>query len=438
MEPVRKVRRVEAVRTDNEECPPLLSDYLEKIAGDIYLTLSEFSSDNYVSIRRYYTDRDGNLRPRKEGAALTLSQFAIFVDSMYEIEPRYWASEEGLSMTPFEQYVGPWQLKIDVFGNFFNLEALLQPNKESIGTAEQGAFPFRCRTTDRWREKSTTCWNVIRVWNILFRVTKVRIHHSRSVRSATHSNASFRKPTKKFFLSKASRTINDWYLYQTFFIFSRNHIRTIVIYSCRHFCGVLFYYSGLYLINYGNEKLCCWNLPHRYLGTELHRSYAAQMRLEARGSRLVARGSWLRIQGMYGSWLAARVSWLSGSDAARGSRLSCGSRFRAPCSVLRVQCSALRAFGSMLRAPCSALRAPRSMLRALCSVQRAPRSVLRASCVRRACVVALRACVRRNLWELVGTYGEIIYSMKRTLVTIYTIVFITHIYTNVQTLRKIT
>ena len=36
-----------------------VSDYLEKIAGDIYLTLSEFSGDNYVSIRRFYTDRDG-------------------------------------------------------------------------------------------------------------------------------------------------------------------------------------------------------------------------------------------------------------------------------------------------------------------------------------------------------------------------------------------
>jgi hypothetical protein len=36
METIRKVRRVEAVRVD-EECPILLSDYLEKIAGDIYI-----------------------------------------------------------------------------------------------------------------------------------------------------------------------------------------------------------------------------------------------------------------------------------------------------------------------------------------------------------------------------------------------------------------
>ena len=117
METIRKVRRVEAVRVD-EECPLLLSDYLEKIAGDVFIAVAEFSGENFVHLRRYYTDRDGNLRPRKEGAALTLGQFAILVDLMYEIEPRYWASEEGLSVSPFEQYVGPWQLKIDIFGNF--------------------------------------------------------------------------------------------------------------------------------------------------------------------------------------------------------------------------------------------------------------------------------------------------------------------------------
>ena len=57
METIRKVKRVEAVRVD-EECPILLSDYLEKIAGDIYLTLGEFCGENYVSVRRYYTDRE--------------------------------------------------------------------------------------------------------------------------------------------------------------------------------------------------------------------------------------------------------------------------------------------------------------------------------------------------------------------------------------------
>ena len=117
MEPVRKVRRVETVPVD-EECPILLSDYLEKIAGEVYIAVTEFSGENFVHLRRYYTDRDGNLRPRKEGAALTLGQFAMLVDSMYETEFRYWALEEGLPISPFEQYVGPWKLNIDIFGNF--------------------------------------------------------------------------------------------------------------------------------------------------------------------------------------------------------------------------------------------------------------------------------------------------------------------------------
>ena len=87
--------------------------------------MTEFSGENYVCIRRYFTDRDGNLRPRKEGASLTLPQFAILVDSMSEIESRYWSDGEGLSLRPFEQFVGPWKMNIDIFGNFSYLETLL-------------------------------------------------------------------------------------------------------------------------------------------------------------------------------------------------------------------------------------------------------------------------------------------------------------------------
>ena len=117
METVRKVRRVETVRLADEECSILLSDYLEKIAGDIYMAVTEFSGENYVSIRRFYSNRDGNLRPRKEGASLSLGQFAILVDSMSEIESRYWAMDEGLPLHPYEQFVGPWKLNNDIFGN---------------------------------------------------------------------------------------------------------------------------------------------------------------------------------------------------------------------------------------------------------------------------------------------------------------------------------
>ena len=126
-----------------EECPLLLADYLEKIAVDIYPTLSEFCGENYVFIRRYYTDRDGNLRPRKKGAALSLGQFAILVDSMYEIESRYWASEEGLSLSPFEQYVGPWKLNIDIFGNFSIRKHYYDQTKNQLIPLNKGiTFPL--------------------------------------------------------------------------------------------------------------------------------------------------------------------------------------------------------------------------------------------------------------------------------------------------------
>ena len=127
----------------DEECPILLSDYLEKIAGDIYLTLSEFCGENYVSIRRFYTDRDGNLKPRKEGAALSLGQFAILVDSMPEIESRYWASEEGISVSPFVQYAGTWKLNIDIFGNFSIWKHYYDQTKNQLVPLNKGiTFPL--------------------------------------------------------------------------------------------------------------------------------------------------------------------------------------------------------------------------------------------------------------------------------------------------------
>ena len=100
-----------------EDYPVLLSNYLEKIAGDLHIVVGEFCGENYVSIRRYYSDRDGNLRPKKQGAALSRGQFAIRFHSMSEIESRYWAVEEGLSVSPFVQFVGPWKSNIDIFGN---------------------------------------------------------------------------------------------------------------------------------------------------------------------------------------------------------------------------------------------------------------------------------------------------------------------------------
>ena len=69
-------------------------------------------------------------------------------------------------------------------------------------------------------------------------------------------------------------------------------------------------------------------------------------------------------------------------------RASCSAYIRASCAASCV--AALR------RAPCvRALRRARASCAPCCC---------RASC---ACVVALRACVRRNLWELGGTCGDL-------------------------------
>ena len=146
-----------------------------------------------------------------------------------------------------------------------------------------------------------------------------------------------------------------------------------------------------------------------------------------------------------GLWLAAR-----GSDAVQDLRLAAQMRFKARGS--RLAGSRLGARGSWLVA-CPA-RGSRLIYRVRA------RSVLRA-CVLRACsVLRMRPCSVRacsvlrswelmgtcgNLWELMGTCGNLwelrvhslfrmcrVYSMKRTPVTIYTIVFNTNIYNNVH------
>ena len=116
MDTIKKRRRVLAFKVD-EESMTLLPDYLENIARDVYLSITEFAGDNYVHIREFYNDRDGYLRAKKEGIVLTMDQFAIFVDSTDQLESRYWAMEEELSVTPYEKFIGTWKLSVDVFGN---------------------------------------------------------------------------------------------------------------------------------------------------------------------------------------------------------------------------------------------------------------------------------------------------------------------------------
>ena len=106
MNTIKKPRRVVPVRVE-EEGPTLLPDYLENIVGDIYLTVNSFENENYFHIRRFFTDRDGILRPRKDGCSFTKDQLAIFIDLLRPIESRYWSMEEGMALSEYEQYRRP-------------------------------------------------------------------------------------------------------------------------------------------------------------------------------------------------------------------------------------------------------------------------------------------------------------------------------------------
>ena len=137
METIRKVRRVEAVRVD-EEYPPLLSDYLENIVGDLYITVNEFEGDTYIHLRRFYTDREGSLRPRKDGCSFTINQIPILLETMGYIESRYWAMEEGLPLKPYECFVGPWKLTVDVFGNINVFKYYYDPTSGQLLPSKKG------------------------------------------------------------------------------------------------------------------------------------------------------------------------------------------------------------------------------------------------------------------------------------------------------------
>ena len=144
METIRKVRRVETVRVDKyEDYPLLLSDCLKNIVGDLYMTVNEFEGENYIHIRRFYTDRGGNLRPRKDGCSFTISQVPMLLETMGHIESRYCAMEEGLTLRPFEQFVGPWKFNVDIFGNINVFKHYYDPASDQLMPSKKGiSFPL--------------------------------------------------------------------------------------------------------------------------------------------------------------------------------------------------------------------------------------------------------------------------------------------------------
>ena len=107
---------MKAIRVDTEEAPFLMADYKRNIVDDLYLSVIEFQGENYIEIRMYCVDRDGNLKAKNTGIAMTLGQFAIFIDSMENIESRFWEMEEGVSINPYDHFIGPWKITVNVFG----------------------------------------------------------------------------------------------------------------------------------------------------------------------------------------------------------------------------------------------------------------------------------------------------------------------------------
>ena len=49
-----------------------MSDYKRNIVSDLYLAVNEFEGENYVHLRKFFKDRDGNLKAKKEGIAILL------------------------------------------------------------------------------------------------------------------------------------------------------------------------------------------------------------------------------------------------------------------------------------------------------------------------------------------------------------------------------
>ena len=134
----RTLRRQNAIRVD-DECPVMLDDYMQQIAGQLYLVVSEFEGENYVHSRKFFENAEGYLKPKMEGCSFSLERFAIFLDILPHLESRFWCYEEGLPNQPYEGNVGPWKVTVDIFANIriwkFYYDAAsdkMRPSKKGI------------------------------------------------------------------------------------------------------------------------------------------------------------------------------------------------------------------------------------------------------------------------------------------------------------------
>ena len=352
-------------------------------------------------------------RGRKE-QPWSLGQFAILVDSndpKLNLVTGRW--KKVYLCQPFMQYVGPWKLTIDVFGNLSIWKHYYDQTKNQLVPLNKGiSFPL-----SYYRPLAREIYNLLERYpslkHALAVLQKYSQLHSRSATFATRST-NFAPATKSFPIE----SLANWlYPLRTIFnIFRRPYSNNFYLFmSSFLWSSVLLF--GIVFNKIRKWNLCCWNSLHKYLGS----SVATLIRGSdaARGSMLRAPCymlhapihapcSVLRIlrapcaapcSMLYApcslhapcSMLRAPCSLLHAPCSVHCATCSVLPVLHALCSMLSASCSVLRALCYMLRAPCSVLHALCSMLRAPCSVLRAPGSVLRAaSCVMRGCA----ACVR--------------------------------------------
>ena len=73
----------------------------------------------------------------------SISQFAIFRDILSDIEERCWALEEAMPVVEYKNFVGPWRVSVDVFGNIGIWKFYFNERKEELIALNKGiSFPL--------------------------------------------------------------------------------------------------------------------------------------------------------------------------------------------------------------------------------------------------------------------------------------------------------
>ena len=157
MDTIETPRRVKTVRIYTGESPILISYYKQNIVGNLYLVVNKFDGGNYIHIRKYFTVSNGILRTMKDGCTFSLDLFTIFIDSMEKAEPRFWAMENGLSVRPYEIFIGPWKFNVDIFGNICVFKYYYDPATDQLMHTKKGiSFPL-----DSYRPLARAIFNLL-------------------------------------------------------------------------------------------------------------------------------------------------------------------------------------------------------------------------------------------------------------------------------------